>query len=65
MVIFGPGVVMVGDLKYVSLGIHSKYSGRGGHAFAFGPGVSSSMGMLAVVLTSREMVELPFRSHES
>ena len=65
MVILGPGVVIVGDLKYVSLEIHSKYNGRGGLAFVFGPGVSSSTGMLAADLTSREMVVLPFRSHES
>jgi len=65
VVIFGPGVVMVGDLKYVSLEIHSKYNGRGGLAFAFGPGVSSITGMLAADLTSREMVEFPFRSHKS
>ena len=64
MVISDPGVVMVGDLKYVSLEIHSKYNGRGGPASALGPGVSSSTGMLVADLTSREMVEFPFRSHE-
>ena len=40
-------------------------SGWGGLTFTFGPGVSSSTGMLAAVLASRDMVEFPFRSHES
>jgi len=62
VVIFRPGVVMVGDLEYVSIGIYSKYNGQGGLAFTFGPGASSSTGMLAADLTSREMVEFPFRS---